>query len=83
MSAAVAPLPVFTQDQAVTVLGQLLDALERGTLPLAVRPERAAQMLDISQKTLEKLPIKSVWLGRRTRRYPVKELIAYLERMAK
>lgn len=85
MSATVTPLPIglLTSDQAVRALEQLLQALEAGALPLAVRPEVAAQMLDISTKTLDKLPIKSVWLGRRTRRYPVRELIAFLERMAK
>lgn len=84
-AAAVAPTPIapLTSEQAVRALEQLLQALDAGTLPLAVRPETAAQMLDISTKTLDKLPIKSVWLGRRTRRYPVRELIAFLERMAK
>lgn len=82
---SVLPMPVepLTTDQALRALERLLAALEKGTLPLAVRPETAAKMLDISQKTLDTLPIKSVRLGHRTRRYPIKQLILFLEGRAR
>ncbi len=70
---------LFKGEQAARALDALLAALQRGTLPLAVRPETAAKMLDISTKTLAELPIASVRLGHRTRRYPVRALLAFLE----
>lgn len=75
-------LELLTADQAAQALVALVGALQRGELPLAVKPEVAAKMLDISPKTLERLPIPSVKLGHRTRRYPVRSLIAFLEERA-
>jgi hypothetical protein len=79
---AIAPSEQLTQDQAASALLRLLDALERGTLVLAVSPDVAARMLDVSRKTLDRLPIPSVHLGHRTRRYPVRALLRYLEERA-
>ena len=78
----VAPPEGLTQDQATAALERLLGALERGTLALAVKPETAAKMLDISPKTLARLPIPSVQLGHRTRRYSVRALLRFLEERA-
>lgn len=82
LAARVVPIEQMTQDQAQSALVRLLDALERGTLALAVKPDVAARMLDISPKTLARLPIPSVHLGHRTRRYPVRALLRFLEERA-
>lgn len=82
VAAGPAPLEILSADEAGRALSALVGALQRGELPLAVKPEVAAKMLDISQRTLERLPIPSVKLGHRTRRYPVRALMAYLEEHA-
>ena len=69
----------FTADQAQRALDVVLDAIAGGALPLAVRAEVAAKMLDVSPKTLERLGVPSVKLGHRTRRYPIRQLLAFLE----
>ncbi len=76
-----APL-AFTAEQAAEALDVVLAALQHGDLPLAVKPEVAAKMLGISVKMLAQLPIRSVKLGHRTRRYPLKQLLAFLEERA-
>lgn len=71
-------LEVWTADQAQRALDGLLGAIARGDLPVAVRPEVAARMLDVSVKTLDRLGVPSVKLGHRTRRYPVRQLLSFL-----
>lgn len=83
MSALQQPVPDLSQAEAVRLLGLLLVVLERGQLPLAVDSEKAAAMLNISAKTLHRLPIRSALLGHRTRRYAVKHLLEFLEAKAK
>lgn len=83
MSAALEPVPDLSQAEAVRLLGLLLKALESGALPLAVDSDTAAKMLGISTKTLHLLPVKSVRMGHRTRRYAVMHILQYLDTRAK
>ncbi len=49
--------------------------------PVLTRAE-VCDLLGISLRTLDRLPIKSVSIGRRTRRYLAKHVLEYLERLA-
>ena len=49
--------------------------------PVLTRAE-VCEVLSISLRTLDRLPIKSVSIGRRTRRYLAKHVLEYLERLA-
>ncbi len=44
--------------------------------------EEVAQLLQVSVKTVDRLPIPSVLLGPRTRRYLARDVIAFLEERA-
>lgn len=49
--------------------------------PVLTRAE-VCEVLSVSLRTLDRLPIKSVSIGRRTRRYLAKHVLEYLERLA-
>ena len=49
--------------------------------PVLTRAE-VCEVLGISLRTLDRLPIKSASIGKRTRRYLGKHVLEYLERLA-
>ena len=49
--------------------------------PVLTRRE-VCEVLGISLRTLDRLPIKSASIGKRTRRYLGKHVLEYLERLA-
>lgn len=49
--------------------------------PVLMRSE-VCELLGVSLRTLDRLPIKSVSIGRRTRRYLAKHVLEYLEGLA-
>ena len=65
-----------------------LQNLSRGkdTEPLTVPPvltrQGVADLLQVSIRTVDKLPIKSTLIGKRTRRFQTKHVLEYLERFA-
>lgn len=49
--------------------------------PVLTRAE-VCEVLSVSLRTLDRLPIKSISIGRRTRLYLAKHVLEYLERLA-